>query len=194
MDFEPYEGYFWQGEKVRLRPMQIEDATQKLREYTDSEARAWLQLGIELPPVSLEKYTEQIKPYCNFQDTVQNTLFSIDTLAGEYVGWINLHSQNFRRGTFGFGISIFREYRKNGYAEEAVRILLRYGFFELRMQKCNSACIDINQGSIRLHQKLGFKQEGRIRRNIYLNGELHDDLMWGLLKEEFEDLEKQRSR
>jgi RimJ/RimL family protein N-acetyltransferase len=190
MEFEPYEGYFWQGEKIRLRPMQIEDATQKLREYTDSEARAWLQLGIELPPVSLEKYLEQIKPLCNFKDTAQITSFSIEKLEGEYVGWINLHSQNFRRGTFGFGISIFREYRKNGYAEEAVRILLRYGFYELRMQKCNSACIAINEGSIRLHQKLGFKQEGRVRRNIYLNGEVHDDLLWGLLREEFEDNEK----
>ena len=191
MDFEPYEGYFWQGKKIRLRPMQIKDAEKKLREYTDSQARAWLQLGLELPPVSLEKYTDQIKPYCNFQDTTQNTLFSIDTLAGEYVGWINLHSQSFRRGTFGFGISIFQEYRKNGYAEEAVRILLRYGFFELRLQKCNSACIAINEGSIRLHQKLGFEQEGRIRRNIYLHGEFHDDLLWGLLKEEFEEKEKQ---
>jgi len=69
--------------------------------------------------------------------------------------------------------------------------LLRYGFFELRMQKCNSACIAINEGSIRLHRKLGFQQEGCIRRNIYLNGQLHDDLMWGLLREEFEDNEKQ---
>ena len=194
MDFEPYEGYFWQGEKIRLRPMQIEDAEKKLREYTDSEARAWLQLGIELPPVSMERYLEQLKPYCDFRDTAGITSFSIETLAGEYVGWINLHSKNERRGTFSFGISIFREYRKNGYAKEAVRILLRYGFFELRMQKCNSACIAINEGSIRLHQKLGFQQEGCIRRNIYLNGEFHDDLLWGLLKDEFEAIEKQPDR
>ena len=53
------------------------------------------------------------------------------------------------------------------------------------MQKCNSACIEINEGSIRLHQKIGFKQEGRIRRNIYLNGKFYDDMLWGLLKEEF---------
>ena len=90
MDFEPYEGYFWQGKKIRLRSMQIEDATKKLREYTDSVARAWLQLGIELPPVSLEKYTEQIKPYCNFQDTAQNTLFSIETHAGNT--WVDQSS------------------------------------------------------------------------------------------------------
>jgi len=191
MEFEPYDGYFWQGNLVRLRSMQIEDAQKKLKEYTDSEARSWLQIGMDLPPVSLESYIEQILPYCNFKDTSQNMLFSIETLANEYVGWINLYGQNPRHGTFGFGISIFRENQRNGYAEEAVRLLLRYCFYELRMQKCNSACIAKNKGSIRLHQKLGFQEEGRRRRNIFLNGQYHDDIFWGLLKEEFDENEKQ---
>jgi len=193
MEFDPYDGYFWQGQKIRLRPMQIEDADKKLREYTDSEARAWLQMGMELPPVSREAYIEQLKPYLDFKDISQYLSFSIETLESEYVGWINLHNKSERRGTFSFGISIFREYQRNGYADEAVRIVLRYGFNELRMQKCNSTCIAINAGSIRLHQKLGFQQEGCIRRNIYLNGQFHDDLLWGLLKEEFEENERSES-
>jgi RimJ/RimL family protein N-acetyltransferase len=193
MEFEPYSGYFWQGDKVRLRAMQIEDVHKKLREYTDSEARAWLQLGMDLPPVSREAYVEMIKPYLDFKEKSPVLSFSIESLDGEYVGWINLHSKSERRGTFGFGISIFREYRRKGYAEEAVRILLRYCFYELRMQKCNSACIEINEGSIRLHQKIGFQQEGRIRQNIYLNGKFYDDLLWGLLREEFDENEDGRN-
>ncbi len=191
MEFEPYDGYFWQGEKVRLRPMQLADVDKKLHEYTDSEARAWLQLGLELPPVSREAYIEQVKPFLDFKDTSGILFFSIENLENEFVGWITLHSKSERRGVFGFGISTFREYRCNGYAEEAVRILLRYGFNQLRLQKCNSACIAVNEGSIRLHQKLGFQSEGRIRRNIYLNGQFYDDLLWGLLKEEFDENEKQ---
>ncbi len=189
MKLAPYDGNFWQGEKVRLRPMQIKDAEQKLREYTDTEARAWLQQGLELPPISHEAFVEDIKSHCDFKDTSKYIPFSIDTLDGEYVGWANLFKTNPRSGVFSFSISIYREYRRNGYAEEAVRILLRYGFFELRMQKCNSGCIAINEGSIRLHKKLGFIEEGRIRRSIYLHGEFHDDLYWGLLKEEFEENE-----
>ena len=191
MELESYDGYFWQGEKVRLRAMSIHDVDKKMREYTDSEARAWLQAGMDLPPVSREAYIEKIKPFLDFKETSPILSFCIDTLDGEFVGWINLHSKSERRGTFGFGISIFREYQRRGYAEEAVRILLRYCFYELRMQKCNSACIAINDGSIRLHQKLGFKQEGCVRRNIYLNGQFYDDLLWGLLREEFDENEKQ---
>jgi len=191
MEFEPYDGYFWQGGKVRLRAPQIEDAAKKLREYTDTEARSWLQCGMDLPPVSLTAYIEGLKPYCDFKDTSRMTMFGIETLAGEYVGWINLFANNLRHGVFSFGVSVFREYQRNGYAADAVRILLRYGFSQLRMQKCNSACIAINDGSIRLHQKLGFKEEGRRRRGIYLNGQFYDDVLWGLLKEEFDENERQ---
>ena len=187
MEFEVYDGYFWQGEKVRLRAWQLEDAEKKWREYTDSEARSFLQYEMGLPPVSLAAYTEQLRPYCDFKDTSANIGFAIETLAGEFVGWINMHSIDRRNGVFGFGVSIFREHRRKGYAAEAVTILLRYGFYELRMQKCNSACLEGNVGSLRLHQSLGFREEGHRRRVAYLNGRYHDDVLFGLLKEEFDE-------
>lgn len=190
MEFDPYDGYFWQGDNVRLRALRVEDAEKKLHEYTDSQARSWLEYGMDLPPISLDAYVEGLKPFCDFKDTSQVTMFGIETLAGEYVGWINLFANNRRHGVFSFGISIFREYQRNGYAADALRILLRYGFYQLRMQKCNSACIAINEGSIRLHEKLGFKEEGRRRRTIYLNGQFYDDVLFGLLKEEFDEIEQ----
>ncbi len=192
MDFEVYDGYFWQGEKVRLRALQVEDAVKKMREYTDSEGRSYIQYGMDLPPVSKEAYLEGLKPLCDFKDTSKYLIFSIVTLADECVGWLNMHTRNQRQGTFGFSVSVFREYQRNGYAEEALRILLRYGFFEQRFQKCNSECLDVNEGSIRLHEKVGFVEEGRRRRMVYLNGEFRDTALFGLLKEEFEENERQR--
>ena len=190
MSGEFYEGYFWQGEKVRLRPVKIEDAEMKRKEWTDTEARILLEAGMDLPPMSPEAYTKAIEDMCDFRDTSRFTPFGIETLDETFVGWINLFKGQPKNGTFSFGISVFREYRKSGYAEEAVRILLRYCFHELRMQKCNSVCLDFNEGSIRLHQKIGFKEEGRRRRNIFTGNAFHDEILFGLLKEEFEDNEK----
>ena len=181
-----YNGYFWQGEKIRLRPLKIEDAEKKRKEWTDSEARILLECGMDLPPISPDAYKAAIEEMCDFKDTSRFTPFGIETLDEEFVGWINLFKGRSRSGTFSFGISVFREYRKMGYAEEAVRILLRYGFYELRMQKCNSVCLDFNEGSIKLHKKLGFREEGRRRRNVYTGNAYHDEILFGLLKEEFE--------
>ena len=71
-----------------------------------------------------------------------------------------------------------------------MRILMRYGFYQLRSQKCDSVCLANNEGSIRLHEKLGFVREGRKRRAVYLNGEFVDEVLWGVLKEEFDANEK----
>jgi RimJ/RimL family protein N-acetyltransferase len=66
-----------------------------------------------------------------------------------------------------------------------VRLILKYGFDELRFHKCNSECLENNSGSIRFHQKLGFQKEGRRRKMIYLNGGNHDIVLFGLLKNEY---------
>ena len=101
-----------------------------------------------------------------------------------------MHSRDQKNGTFSFGIVINRGYRGKGYAEEAVWILLRYGFWEQRYQKCNSACVHTNEASIGLHKKLGFVEEGRRRRHVFFNGEYHDDVLFGMTREEFDALER----
>jgi RimJ/RimL family protein N-acetyltransferase len=50
--------------------------------------------------------------------------------------------------------------------------------------------VDTNDASVRLHKKLGFIEEGRRRRQFFLNGRYYDDLLFGLLREEFEANDK----
>ncbi len=180
-----YSRYFWQGEKVRLRPVRVEDAEQFFINTLDSPSRQVLQLGIELP-TSEELLKSSLEKHVGCKDPDGLILFVIENLDGINVGGISLHSRDAKNGTFGFGIVISREHRRKGYAEDAVRILLRYGFWERRYQKCNSACVHTNEASIRLHKKLGFVEEGRRRRNLFFNGRYHDDVLFGLTREEFD--------
>lgn len=184
--------YFWEGKLVRLRQFQEKDAERKLEEFYDSEARRYLQDGItDLPPVSVEQYKklfkiDEVKLYDN--DLNKPLRFAIENFDKNFVGWLTVWERNPRSGVFTFGISIFKEFRQKGYAFDAIKIILRYGFYELRMQKCNSGCFLDNSASIRLHEKLGFKKEGIRRREFFTNNKYYDLLLFGLLKEEF-DLE-----
>ena len=179
------QAYFWETNKVRLRPLRIEDAEKKWREWFDTESRRYLEYQLDLPPVSLAVYTEQLRDICEFKDTSRMTSFAIDNLDCELMGWINLFTGNPRHGNFSFGVSIFRKYQRHGYAEEAIRLILRYGFDELRLHKCNSECLAINQPSIKLHLKLGFQEEGRKREVVFMDGAYHDIILFGLLKDDF---------
>ena len=184
-----YSRYFWQGEEVRLRPLRIEDAEQSFIDSLDSPSRQVLQMGIELP-TSIELQRASLEKYVGCRDTDGVIVFVIETIEGLNVGGISLHSRDEKNGQFSFGIVIGREHRRRGYAEEAVRILLRYAFRERRYQKCNSACMHTNEGSIGLHKKLGFVEEGRRRQAVFLNGQYHDDVLFGMTQEEFEALER----
>jgi len=180
-----YSRYFWQGETIRLRPMRLEDAEQRFVDSLDSPSRQVLQLGIELPS-SVELERSALEKYAGCKDADGIVMFAIETLEGINVGGISLHSRDDKNGLFGFGIVIGREHRRKRYAEEAARILLRYGFWERRYQKCNSACVHTNEPSIALHRRLGFVEEGRRRRQSFFNGEYYDDVLFGMTREEFD--------
>lgn len=184
-----YSHYFWQGEKVRLRPLRIEDAEQSFITSLDSPSRQLLQLGIELP-TSVEILKSSLEKYVGCKDADGVIVFVIENREGVNVGGISLHSRDQKNGTFSFGIVIDREHRRKGYAEDAVRIVLRYGFWERRYQKCNSACVHTNAASIKLHKTLGFVEEGRRRRQLFFNGEYYDDVLFGLTREEFDAQER----
>ena len=180
-----YSHYFWQGENVRLRPMRMEDAEQRFFDSLDSPSRQVLQYRIELP-TSVELQRSALEKYAGCKDADGVIMFAIENGEGLSVGGISLHSRDEKNGLFSFGIVISREHRRKGYAEDAVRILLRYGFWERRYQKCNSACVHTNDGSIALHKKLGFVEEGRRRSGLFLNGKYYDDILFGMTREEFD--------
>lgn len=183
-----YSRYFWQSEKTRLRPWRLEDAGLRFMASLDSPTVALYQDGIELP-TSVELQQQWLEKIAGLKDDGMIRL-AMENLDGVTVGWVTLHSRDQKNGTFGFGVAVYQDYRGHGYAIDAVRMLLKYAFWEQRYQKCNSMCLHSNTASIRLHQKLGFLEEGRVRRTCFYNGQYHDDVLFGMTREEFDDLMK----
>lgn len=181
-----YSNYFWQGEKVRLRPWRLEDAELRFMSTFDSQTVALHQDGIELPS-TLESQQAWLEKVTSGSDDSM-IRFVMENSEGVTVGWITMHSRDQKNGTFGFGVAVYRDYRGNGYAVDAARMILKYGFWEQRYQKCNSMCLHTNSGSIRIHEKLGFVEEGRIRRNCFYDGTYHDEVLFGITREEFDNM------
>lgn len=183
------EPYYWQGEHIRLRPMHKDDVALWLaEERSDSEAVRMLNPGMDLPK-SEQDAAAFAERYAEFGHRHERIMFSIETLDGELVGGINIHSMDQRNGTFETGTRIYRAFRGRGYGFEAKLIVLRYAFHELRFQKYNIRCLENNQPMINHARRLGCQPEGCIRRNIYTDGRYYDDLLFGLTREEFDALQ-----
>jgi RimJ/RimL family protein N-acetyltransferase len=72
-----------------------------------------------------------------------------------------------------------------GFATRAFSRVLEYYFNELRYQKCSVYIYEFNEASLRFHKKLGFEEEGRLRREYYTDGKYYDSLNFGLFAEAF---------
>jgi len=142
-----------------------------------------LQYQLELPPLK-EKDPD------NGEDDIYDSKsrrysFSIETLDGVLVGSFNLNSVDERNGTFSIGMQIDRQHRAKGYGTAAMKILLDYAFNERRLNKFNVSVIDGNIGSATMLKKVGCVQEGVRRQVIYMEGKYHDEILFGMVKDEF---------
>lgn len=89
-----------------------------------------------------------------------------------------------RKCSVGLGMSKI-EYRGKGYGSQAVMLMLNYGFRYLGMERITANTLDVNIKAQRLLDKCGFVLEGRERKSVYFNSEMHDRLNYAILKEEF---------
>lgn len=89
-----------------------------------------------------------------------------------------------RKCTIGMGIAKI-ENRSKGYGQQAVKLMLEYGFRFLGLQRISANTLDINKGGQKSLEKCGFTLEGIERNSVYLNGEMHNRFCYSILKDEF---------
>lgn len=63
---------------------------------------------------------------------------------------------------------------------------LGFAFGELLLYKVCGQALAFNEASIRMHQKIGFRQEGVLRGQHKINENYHDIICFGLLREEWD--------
>ena len=177
----------WEGQLVRLRALEPEDWKAFFDWDQDTDmARTTYWVPFPGSQEQARKWTAE-----QALDRGKNHEYKwvIENLSGEFVGMLNTHTCDPRVGTFQYGVAVKREQWRKGYASEAIRIVLGYFFRELRYQKVTVLVYDFNEPSLELHRKLGFKEEGRLRRTVYTEGRYFDEVILGMTVEEFEELE-----
>jgi RimJ/RimL family protein N-acetyltransferase len=95
---------------------------------------------------------------------------------------VGLH-ENLMQADIGFTLARGRHGR--GYATEAVRAVLDRLFTIQGLRRVSAECDVRNVSSARLLDRVGFTREGLLRSHTWINGEWTDDLLFGLLAEDW---------
>jgi RimJ/RimL family protein N-acetyltransferase len=95
---------------------------------------------------------------------------------------VDLH-ENRRQAEIGFTLA--PAYQGRGYAGEAVRAVLDHLFQVRGLHKVSAEADARNTASARLLERAGFTREGLRRSHTWIKGEWTDDLLYGLLADEW---------
>ena len=127
-----------------------------------------------------EMYERYMKPGSEYQFRLLIVLKE----SGEPIGTIGFYNYvNFHmRATIGY--DLLREYWGNGYMTEAVNAMIDYGFKRLGLIRIEATVDPENKASVRVLERAGFELEGHMRKRYLYKDRFHDELMFGIVKEE----------
>ena len=148
--------------------------------FNDPELLRHLAMYLPMSEAGEEQWFEaQLADDCSH-------VFVIETAEGVPIGNLGLQSIDWQNRNAGCGISIGeKDYLNQGYGTDALRTLLGFAFEELNLHRIYLHVYDFNERAIQCYEKMGFRHEGRLRQCRFTGGRYVDELVMGMLREEW---------
>lgn len=107
---------------------------------------------------------------------------------GQLAGTIGLHMRGEARAMIGYWLG--EEFEGKGLMSLACRAVVDHAFRDLGVERVEIFAEPRNTRSRAVPKRLGFKREGTLRHVARLNGRFADQVVYSLLREEWEALSK----
>jgi RimJ/RimL family protein N-acetyltransferase len=109
----------------------------------------------------------------------------------QFIGVLGLHQIDPRNRHAQFGITVGdKSAWDKGYGTEATRVILRYAYDTLNLNRVFLHVYEFNPRARHVYEKIGFQCEGRLRQDTFRDGRYWDTEVMGLLREEWQALQK----
>jgi RimJ/RimL family protein N-acetyltransferase len=112
----------------------------------------------------------------------------VELATGELAGQVELWSIDEHNRLAHVGVELRPGFRGRGLGADAVRVVCRYGFAIRGLHRLQMETLSDNHAMIAVAERLGFTREGVNRGSSWVNGRFMDDVIFGLLADEFTGL------
>jgi len=183
---------FLGGDRIDLRPTDSEHKQLYKKWMNIPEARTYAH---NVFPVTKENIDRWFKPeddhipdFIMFEMWHKKDQKPIGFVGLNHISWINRNANIFIR----IGET---DYWRKGYATEAAKMVIDYGFQELDLHKIFAGVHSPNIASWKVaEEKIGLTREGILKDDVYVNGKYHDVYKYRILKKEWKEFRKKENK
>lgn len=166
-------------EEITIRKFEEKDIPNKVKWINDNNNNSYLHYNL---PLTIKETTNWYKNIKNMQSRY-DAIIEYKNIPVGVIGLINIDKC---KGEYYITLGE-RNYKRKGISYIASKKIINYGFTELGLNKI-WLCVDSDNIAARnLYEKLGFKLEGILRKDIYFKGKMIDRCMYGIIKEEWSE-------
>jgi RimJ/RimL family protein N-acetyltransferase len=172
------------SERLTLRPITLDDSKEILHYRSDSETnkyQGWI-------PKNIDDVNDFIKNKVSPIIDKNGTWFQLVIIRnqnGKLIGDIGLHFFDNENKQVEIGCTLSKDYHGKGYATEALFKVIDYLFNTLQKHRVIASIDPRNKDSIKLFNRLNFRQEAHFKESILVNNEWTDDAIYAILKSEW---------
>ncbi len=176
------------GERIRFRAIEKDDLPTFARWYNDPEI---LQGLGALLPFSMSDEQDWFEKMRLRPPEEHNMIIEVKEITAQgdeswtVIGSWGFFNYDHRNACSEFGLTIGeKSYWGQGFGSEAVRMIVKVGFYTLNLNRIYLRVLESNTRAIRAYEKAGFTHEGRQRDAAFIKGEYHDYLVMSILRDE----------
>lgn len=170
------------GEKVVLREFREDDEDGLFALNSDDRVTRWLSYDSrtrEQTHAALAGILDRARSEPRSEYYLAVTLPGSDRV----IGATRLGLGGVSAGKLGY--LIHADHWGMGYATDAARTMVRFGFRDLGLHRITAAIGPENAASIAVARRLGFQYEGHLREHVFTGGQWRDSLLYSQLVTEW---------
>ncbi|WP_457558903.1 N-acetyltransferase family protein [Candidatus Harpocratesius sp.] len=167
------------GKTLIIRPA-ISDDAKAILDYINQIAGE--SDNLTFGPGEFDKTIDDERKFISKINITQNNIFVVALIDNEIVALADIHCGNRPRTkhTGNLGISVKKKYWRLGIGEALMKYLIKWAYNSNIVKKINLEVREDNTAAINLYKKMGFIEEGRISRVLYIKGKFYSTISMGL--------------
>ncbi len=184
-----------EGKMVRLRAYEKSDIDSVMRFINDPELKRYLAVHEFLKYPLSRMQEERWIEHCASGDGPDRH-FAIEALDDRrFLGQAGLEEIDWADRRANAALFLFnRDEWGRGYGSDALAVLLALAFDILGLNRIGLRVAASNHRAIRCYENCGFRREGVMRQDRFLDGQFEDSLIMSMLATEYREMKAARAR